>query len=85
VTAIPRCPDASSRRLFSAARAISTKPRITPSQDCWGPIVPHPTVPALAGTEAVLDIDGENARASYWQGDVTFVEAFPQFSGCAAY
>jgi len=44
-----------------------------------GPIVPHPTVPSLAGTEAVLDIDGENARASYWHTDVTFVEAFPQF------
>lgn len=45
-----------------------------------GPIVPHPTVPSLAGTEVVLDIDGENARASYWHTDVTFVEAFPQFS-----
>src|SRR5499433_3227661 len=28
-----------------------------------GPLVPHPTVPPLAGTEAVLDIDGENGRA----------------------
>ena len=45
-----------------------------------GPIVPHPTVPSLAGTEAVLDIDGENGRASYWHTDVTFVEAFPLFS-----
>jgi alpha-ketoglutarate-dependent sulfate ester dioxygenase len=45
-----------------------------------GPIVPHPTTPPVAGTEAVLDIDGENARASYWHTDVTFVEAFPQFS-----
>jgi taurine dioxygenase len=45
-----------------------------------GPIVPHPTVPSVAGTEAVLDIDGENARASYWHTDSTFVEAFPQFS-----
>src|SRR5207245_723567 len=26
-----------------------------------GPLVPHPTVPSLAGTEAVLDIDAENA------------------------
>jgi alpha-ketoglutarate-dependent taurine dioxygenase len=45
-----------------------------------GPIVPHPTVPSLAGTDAVLDIDGENGRASYWHTDVSFVEAFPLFS-----
>jgi taurine dioxygenase len=45
-----------------------------------GPIVPHPTVPSVAGTEAVLDIDGETARASTWHTDLTFIEAFPQFS-----
>jgi alpha-ketoglutarate-dependent taurine dioxygenase len=45
-----------------------------------GPLVPHPTVPALAGTEAVLEIDAENGRASQWHTDVTFVPAFPQFS-----
>ena len=45
-----------------------------------GPLVPHPTLPSVAGTEAVLDIDGENARASQWHTDVTFAEAFPQFS-----
>jgi taurine dioxygenase len=45
-----------------------------------GPLVPHPTVPALAGTEAVLDIDAENARARQWHTDVTFVPAFPLFS-----
>jgi alpha-ketoglutarate-dependent sulfate ester dioxygenase len=45
-----------------------------------GPLAPHPTVPSLAGTEAVLDIDGEKARASYWHTDVTFAEAFPLFS-----
>src|SRR5258708_27307876 len=45
-----------------------------------GPLVPHPTVPSLAGTEAVLDIDAENARASRWHTDVTFVPAFPLFS-----
>src|SRR5215475_10743413 len=45
-----------------------------------GPLVPHPTVPSLAGTEAVLDIDADNARASRWHTDVTFVEAFPLFS-----
>jgi alpha-ketoglutarate-dependent sulfate ester dioxygenase len=45
-----------------------------------GPIVAHPTVPSVAGTEAVLDIDAENSRASQWHTDVTFVPAFPQFS-----
>jgi alpha-ketoglutarate-dependent sulfate ester dioxygenase len=45
-----------------------------------GPIVPHPTVPSVAGTEAVLDIDAETARASRWHTDVTFVPAFPLFS-----
>ncbi len=45
-----------------------------------GPIVPHPTVPPVAGTEAVLDIDAENTRASRWHTDVTFVPAFPLFS-----
>src|ERR1700674_194879 len=45
-----------------------------------GPLVAHPTVPSLAGTEAILDIDAENGRASRWHTDVTFVEAFPLFS-----
>jgi alpha-ketoglutarate-dependent sulfate ester dioxygenase len=45
-----------------------------------GPLVPHPTVPSVAGTEAVLDIDGEKSRASYWHTDVTFAPAFPLFS-----
>jgi alpha-ketoglutarate-dependent taurine dioxygenase len=45
-----------------------------------GPLVPHPTLPPIAGTEAVLDIDAENARASQWHTDVTFVPAFPLFS-----
>src|SRR5215831_13964219 len=45
-----------------------------------GPLVPHPTLPPLAGTEAVLDIDGENGRASQWHTDVTFAPAFPLFS-----
>ncbi|MDO9711463.1 TauD/TfdA dioxygenase family protein [Paracraurococcus lichenis] len=45
-----------------------------------GPIEPHPTAPALDGTEYVLDIDGKRNRASAWHTDVTFVSAFPQFS-----
>jgi taurine dioxygenase len=45
-----------------------------------GPLVPHPTVPPVADTEVVLDIDGDSSRASYWHTDVTFVPAFPLFS-----
>src|SRR5215510_15090800 len=44
-----------------------------------GPLVAHPTVPSLAGTEAVLELDSENARRQ-WHTDVTYSEAFPQFS-----
>ena len=40
---------------------------------------------SLADTEAVLDIDAENARARYWHTDVTFVPAFPLFSVCVAW
>jgi alpha-ketoglutarate-dependent sulfate ester dioxygenase len=28
-----------------------------------GPLVAHPTLPSVAGTEAVLELDSENARA----------------------
>jgi alpha-ketoglutarate-dependent sulfate ester dioxygenase len=45
-----------------------------------GPLVPHPTIPSVAGTEAVLEFDSENARARQWHTDVTYGEAFPQFS-----
>jgi alpha-ketoglutarate-dependent sulfate ester dioxygenase len=45
-----------------------------------GSLIAHPTVPSLAGTEAVLDIDAKNGRASRWHTDVTFVKAFPLFS-----
>jgi hypothetical protein len=49
-----------------------------------GPIVPHPTIPSVAGTEAVLDIDGENSRASSWHTDVTFVRHSRCSQSCAA-
>lgn len=45
-----------------------------------GKIVPHPTAPALEGTENVLDINGRRARATFWHTDVSFVSAFPRFS-----
>ena len=43
-----------------------------------GDIVPHPTVPSVKGTKAVLDIDGTHGnRATAWHTDVTFVDAYP--------
>jgi len=43
-----------------------------------GNLVPHPTVPKVEGTEAVLGVvsDGTYA-ANQWHTDVTFVEAYP--------
>src|SRR5580658_2964930 len=42
-----------------------------------GELVPHPTVPSLKGTAAVLDIDGAYGnRATAWHTDVTFVDAY---------
>jgi len=47
----------------------------------FGPLVPHPTIPSLEGTEHILDVDGNTGvRASLWHTDVTFVEAYPQIS-----
>ena len=46
-----------------------------------GGLVPHPTVPSLAGTAGILDIDGSRGeRASSWHTDVTFVPAYPAIS-----
>ena len=46
-----------------------------------GDLVPHPTVPSLAGTAGILDIDGSRGeRASSWHTDVTFVPAYPAIS-----
>ncbi|MCJ2049693.1 TauD/TfdA dioxygenase family protein [Methylobacterium sp. J-070] len=46
-----------------------------------GDLVPHPTVPPLAGTAGVLDLDGSRGeRASSWHTDVTFVPAYPAIS-----
>jgi alpha-ketoglutarate-dependent sulfate ester dioxygenase len=45
-----------------------------------GPLVAHPTVPVIAGTEAVLELDSDNARARKWHTDSTYAAAFPLFS-----
>jgi len=48
----------------------------------FGEIVPHPTVPPLASTEVVLELDAGNGggRANHWHTDVTFVDAYPKLS-----
>jgi taurine dioxygenase len=47
----------------------------------FGPLVRHPTVPSVKGTDYVLDIDsGRGVRATSWHTDVTFVDAYPQAS-----
>ncbi|MFP3520816.1 TauD/TfdA family dioxygenase, partial [Pseudomonas sp. SIMBA_077] len=47
----------------------------------FGNLVPHPTVPSLAGTANILDVDGSRGeRASSWHTDVTFVDAYPKAS-----
>jgi alpha-ketoglutarate-dependent sulfate ester dioxygenase len=46
-----------------------------------GPIVPHPTIPSVAGTEAVLDIDDENGRASYWHTETRYRSAKDTITG----
>ncbi len=46
-----------------------------------GTPISHPTVPSLAGTEHILDIDGaKGQRAASWHTDITFIAAYPQFS-----
>jgi alpha-ketoglutarate-dependent sulfate ester dioxygenase len=45
-----------------------------------GPLAAHPTIPAIAGTEAVLELDSENARARKWHTDSTYAATFPLFS-----
>ncbi len=46
-----------------------------------GDLVAHPTVPTVAGTESVMNIDGGRGnRASSWHTDITFIDAYPQAS-----
>jgi taurine dioxygenase len=47
-----------------------------------GQLVPHPTVPSLAETSVILDIDGTHGggRASSRHTGVTFVEPPPEIS-----
>jgi alpha-ketoglutarate-dependent taurine dioxygenase len=47
----------------------------------FGKIIPHPTVPSLEGTEAILDVDGtRGVRASSWHTDFSFVDAYAKFT-----
>jgi len=46
-----------------------------------GDLVAHPTVPTVAGTEWVMNIDGGRGnRAAAWHTDITFMAAYPQAS-----
>ena len=47
----------------------------------FGELVAHPTVPKIAGTGHLLELDSNHgARANSWHTDVTFVEAYPKIS-----
>jgi taurine dioxygenase len=46
-----------------------------------GPPVGHPTVPAIAGTRYITELDSRHGgRANSWHTDVTFVDAYPRAS-----
>ncbi|HEV2098240.1 MAG TPA: TauD/TfdA family dioxygenase [Stellaceae bacterium] len=47
-----------------------------------GDIIGHPTLPPLAGTAAILELDGAHGggRVNYWHTDMTFLDAYPQAS-----
>lgn len=46
-----------------------------------GEPVRHPTVPAIAGTRYILELDSRHGgRANSWHTDVTFVDAYPKAS-----
>jgi alpha-ketoglutarate-dependent taurine dioxygenase len=46
-----------------------------------GAPVRHPTVPAIAGTRYILELDSQHGgRANSWHTDVTFVDAYPRAS-----
>ena len=48
----------------------------------FGDLVAHPTIPPLAGTGVILELDASRGggRASYWHINVTFAAAYPQAS-----
>ncbi len=47
-----------------------------------GDIVGHPTLPPLAGTATILEIDAAHGggRVNYWHTDMTFLDAYPRAS-----
>jgi taurine dioxygenase len=47
----------------------------------FGETVAHPTVPSVAGSSHLLELDSKSGtRANSWHTDVTFVEAYPKIS-----
>ncbi|HEX3864960.1 MAG TPA: TauD/TfdA family dioxygenase [Stellaceae bacterium] len=48
----------------------------------FGEVAGHPTIPARAGTGAILELDAAHGggRVNYWHTDMTFIDAYPQAS-----
>lgn len=47
----------------------------------FGETVAHPTVPSIAGSNRLLELDSKHGtRANSWHTDVTFVDAYPKIS-----
>jgi taurine dioxygenase len=47
----------------------------------FGKLIPHPTVPGVGGTEAILEVDGSRGeRASSWHADFTFVAEYSRIT-----
>jgi taurine dioxygenase len=47
----------------------------------FGGLNQHPTVPSVAGTEAILEVSAERGEvASNWHADFTFLDTYPQIT-----
>ncbi|WP_296254393.1 MULTISPECIES: TauD/TfdA dioxygenase family protein [unclassified Pseudomonas] len=46
----------------------------------FGDQVPHPTVPSVKQSNAILHLDAKETRANSWHTDVTFVANYPKIS-----
>ena len=47
----------------------------------FGPLNEHPTVPSVAGTEAILEVSAERGEvAANWHADFTFLDTYPQIT-----
>lgn len=47
----------------------------------FGSLNEHPTIPSVAGTEAILEVSAERGEvASNWHADFTFLDTYPKFT-----